>query len=95
MIGVTAVAIAESTAPGGSGLAVGLIAAVVIAVGVGATNGLLVARRGGPPFVATFGMFVVLEGARLAYREERSAGLFPTDYVSSAAARCCGFRGRR
>jgi ribose/xylose/arabinose/galactoside ABC-type transport system permease subunit len=77
MIGVTAVAIAESTAPGGSGLAVGLLAAFVIAVGVGATNGLLVTRRGVPPFVATFGMFVVLEGARLAYTRGTVSGSVP------------------
>jgi ribose transport system permease protein len=77
MIGVTAVAIAESTAPGGSGLAIGLLAAFVIAVGVGATNGLLVTRRGVPPFVATFGMFVVLEGARLAYTRGTVSGSVP------------------
>jgi ribose/xylose/arabinose/galactoside ABC-type transport system permease subunit len=67
MIGVTAVAIAEATAPGGPGLAVGLVVAALIATGVGTVNGLLVTRRRVPPFVATFGMFVVLEGARLAY----------------------------
>jgi ribose/xylose/arabinose/galactoside ABC-type transport system permease subunit len=67
MIGVTAVAIAEATVPGGPGLATGLVVAVLIAIGVGTTNGLLVTKRKVPPFVATFGMFVVLEGARLAY----------------------------
>jgi ribose/xylose/arabinose/galactoside ABC-type transport system permease subunit len=77
MIGVTAVAIAESTSPDGPGLAVGLAVAVLIAVGVGATNGLLVTRRRVPPFVATFGMFVVLEGARLAYTRGTVSGTVP------------------
>jgi ribose/xylose/arabinose/galactoside ABC-type transport system permease subunit len=77
MIGVTAVAIAESTAPGGAGLAIGLLAAAAIALGVGSTNGLLVTRRRVPPFVATFGMFVVLEGARLAYTRGTVSGSVP------------------
>jgi ribose transport system permease protein len=67
VIGLTAVVIAESTAPGGPGLAVGILVAVIIAVAVGTTNGILVTRRRVPPFVATFGMFVLLDGARLAY----------------------------
>ncbi|MGQ0669114.1 MAG: ABC transporter permease [Actinomycetota bacterium] len=77
LIGVTAVAIAESTAPGGPGLAVGLAVMVVIGAAVGATNGLLIAARRVPPFVATFGMFVVLEGARLAYTGGTVSGTVP------------------
>jgi ribose/xylose/arabinose/galactoside ABC-type transport system permease subunit len=77
MIGVTAVAIAESTAPGGAGLAAGLAVMVLVAVAVGGTNGLLVTRRKVPPFVATFGMFVVLEGARLAYTGGTVSGTVP------------------
>jgi ribose transport system permease protein len=67
MIGVTAVAIAEAVKPGGPGAVMGVVVAILIALGVGTTNGLLVTKRKVPPFVATFGMFVVLEGARLAY----------------------------
>lgn len=77
MIGVTAVAIAESTAPGGPGLGVGLLVMVLVGIGVGATNGLLVTARRVPPFVATFGMFVVLEGARLAYTGGTVSGIVP------------------
>lgn len=77
VIGVTAVAIAESTAPGGSGLAVGLLAMVLVGIAVGATNGFLVTVRRVPPFVATFGMFVVLEGARLAYTGGTVSGTVP------------------
>jgi ribose/xylose/arabinose/galactoside ABC-type transport system permease subunit len=74
VIGLTAVAIAESTAPGGPGLAVGILVAALIALGVGTTNGILVTRRRVPPFVATFGMFVLLEGARLAYTSGTVSG---------------------
>jgi ribose/xylose/arabinose/galactoside ABC-type transport system permease subunit len=77
LVGVTAVAIAETTAPGGPGLAVGLVVMVLIGVGVGATNGLLITKRRVPPFVATFGMFVVLEGARLAYTGGSVSGSVP------------------
>jgi ribose/xylose/arabinose/galactoside ABC-type transport system permease subunit len=77
VIGLTAVAIAESGRSGGPGLAVGLAAMIVAAVGIGLTNGLLVSRRGVPPFVATFGMFIVLEGARLAWTGGTASGNVP------------------
>lgn len=74
VIGLTAVVIAESTAAGGPGLAVGFLAAVLVAVAVGTTNGILVTRRRVPPFVATFGMFVLLDGARIAYTSGTVSG---------------------
>lgn len=77
VIGLTAVAIAESGRPGGPGLAVGLAAMIIAAVGIGLVNGVLVARRGVPPFVATFGMFIVLEGARLAWTGGTASGNVP------------------
>lgn len=77
VIGLTAVAIAESSRPGGPGLAVGLAAMILVASGVGLTNGLLVSKRGVPPFVATFGMFIVLEGARLAWTGGTASGNVP------------------
>jgi ribose/xylose/arabinose/galactoside ABC-type transport system permease subunit len=77
VIGLTAVAIAESTAPGGPGLAIGLLVAVVAGAAVGFVNGTLITRRRVPPFVATFGMFVVLEGARLAYTGGTVSGSVP------------------
>ncbi|HWO70036.1 MAG TPA: ABC transporter permease [Actinomycetota bacterium] len=77
LIGVTAMIIAETTAPGGSGLAVGFLMMLVVGLGVGLTNGLLITVRRTPPFVATFGMFVVLEGARLAYTGGTVSGTVP------------------
>lgn len=77
VIGLTAVLIAESSRPGGPGLVVGLGAMVLVALAVGITNGLLVTKRRVPPFVATFGMFVVLEGVRLAYTGGTASGNVP------------------
>lgn len=77
VIGLTAVLIAESTRSGGAGLLAGVGAMVLLAIAVGITNGLLVTKRRVPPFVATFGMFVVLEGARLAYTGGTASGNVP------------------
>ena len=77
VIGLTAVVVAETTAPGGPGLVVGILVIVLAGVAVGAINGLLVTARRVPPFVATFGMFVVLDGTRLAYTGGSVSGSVP------------------
>jgi ribose transport system permease protein len=82
MMGITAVALAEAGA-GRVSLAQALGAAVVIAVCVGVINALLVARRNVPPVVATFGMFVTLEGLRVAYTRGTASGVV-SDAVRSA-----------
>jgi ribose/xylose/arabinose/galactoside ABC-type transport system permease subunit len=70
VIGFTAVLVAE----GGPGLGWGIAIAVAIAASVGLANGWLVTKRGVPPFIATFGMFVLLDGARFAYTEGSTSG---------------------
>lgn len=77
VIGLTAVAIADSSSPNGPGLVVGLLIMLVVGAAVGAANGLLVTKRQVPPFVATFGMFVVLEGVRVAYTQGSVSGSVP------------------
>ena len=77
MIGLTAVLIAESARADGPPLAVALLAALAVATLVGVTNGLLIAKRHVPPFVATFGMLIVLEGVRLAYTGGTASGAVP------------------
>jgi ribose/xylose/arabinose/galactoside ABC-type transport system permease subunit len=77
MIGLTAVLIAESARADGPPLAIALIAAIIVATVVGITNGLLIARRRVPPFVATFGMLILLEGVRLAYTGGTASGGVP------------------
>jgi ribose/xylose/arabinose/galactoside ABC-type transport system permease subunit len=55
----------------------------VAAIVIGAVNGWLVVERHVPPFVATFGMLVLLEGARLAYRSGTVSG---TDFSRGPVA---------
>jgi ribose/xylose/arabinose/galactoside ABC-type transport system permease subunit len=80
IIGFTAVLVAE----GGPGLAPGILIAAAIAVIVGLVNAWLVTRRQVPPFIATFGMFVLLEGARFAYTEGSTSGRVHTTLVDFA-----------
>jgi ribose transport system permease protein len=54
-----------------------LVEALLIAVGVGLANGLLVAWRKVPPFIATFGMLIFVGGARLAYTHGQASGNVP------------------
>jgi ribose transport system permease protein len=49
-----------------------------IAVAVGLANGLLVAWRKVPPFIATFGMLIFVGGARLAYTHGQASGNVPS-----------------
>ena len=73
VLAFTAVLIAER----GPGLGLGLLWAIVIVVVVGALNAFLIVRREVPPFVATFGMLVTLEGVRLAYTHGSASGPVP------------------
>jgi ribose/xylose/arabinose/galactoside ABC-type transport system permease subunit len=77
MIGMTAVLMAESARSDGPPLELAILAALGLAIGVGLVNGLLIARRRVPPFVATFGMLIVLEGLRLAYTAGTASGNVP------------------
>ena len=70
VIGFTVVLVAD----GGPGLASGIMWAAAIALGVGLVNGWLVTYRQVPPFVATFGMLVLLGGARFAYTRGSTSG---------------------
>ncbi len=54
-----------------------LVQLTLLAVVVGLANGLLVTWRGVPPFVATFAILIVVDGARLAYTHGQSAGSAP------------------
>jgi ribose transport system permease protein len=54
-----------------------VLVALAIAVGVGLTNGLLIAWRKVPPFIATFGMLIFVGGARLAYTHGQASGNVP------------------
>ena len=61
----------------GNPIWVSLLQALAIAALIGLANGLLVAKRHVPPFVATFGMLVFVQGARLAYTKGQASGTVP------------------
>jgi ribose/xylose/arabinose/galactoside ABC-type transport system permease subunit len=51
--------------------------AIALSVAIGIANGLLVTKRRVPPFVATLGMLIFVEGLRLAYTKGQASGLVP------------------
>ncbi|HSQ26719.1 MAG TPA: ABC transporter permease [Anaerolineales bacterium] len=61
----------------GNSLAISLIQAFGIAALIGFANGFLVAKRQVPPFVATFGMLVFIQGARMAVSKGQASGTVP------------------
>jgi ribose/xylose/arabinose/galactoside ABC-type transport system permease subunit len=61
----------------GNPLWVSFIQAFGIAALVGLANGLLITKRQVPPFIATFGMLVFVQGARLAYTKGQASGTVP------------------
>jgi len=67
-----------------------LIQAFTIAAAIGLVNGLLVTKRGVPPFVATFGMLVFIQGARLAYSKGQASGTVP-DFLRTISIEQVGF----
>lgn len=61
----------------GNSIVVSLLQAFLVAAVIGLANGFLVAKRHVPPFVATFGMLVFVQGARLAYTKGQASGTVP------------------
>ena len=86
VIGFTAVLIAEN----GPGPIEGIVIAVLIAVAVGLVNYFLVVKRKVPAFVATFGMLVALEGARLVYTRGSASGTVAEGFVTIGRATFLG-----
>lgn len=74
---------------GGSSIVSSLVLAIAIAALIGLANGLLVAKRHVPPFVATFGMLVFVGGARLAYTKGQASGTVP-DFLRSMSIETLG-----
>lgn len=79
MIALTAVGVTSSNGPW-TGFAIVVAGAIV----VGAVNTWLIAKRQVPPFVATFGMLVLLEGVRLIWTRGSSSGSAPVGLVDLA-----------
>lgn len=62
---------------GGGSILVPILEAFAIAAFVGLANGFLVTKRQVPPFIATYGMLVFVQGARLAYTKGQASGTVP------------------
>ena len=61
----------------GASIPLALVEAFLTAAAIGLVIGLLVTKRQVPPFVATFGMMVFIQGARLAYSHGQASGTVP------------------
>jgi ribose transport system permease protein len=77
VIGMAVVTLAEFGQGGASLLIVAVATVLLIGAAIGTINGLLVTVRNEPPFIATFGMAILIQGARLAYTEGVPSGNIP------------------
>lgn len=75
VLALGAVIVVQTTA--GNPLWIAFVQAFAIAALVGLANGFLITKRQVPPFVATFGMLVFVQGARLAYTKGQASGTVP------------------
>ncbi len=75
VLALGAVIVVQTTS--GSSTLVTLVEALAIAAVIGLANGLLVSKRQVPPFIATYGMLVFVQGARLAVSKGQASGTVP------------------
>jgi len=67
VMGTVAIFISEFTGGSDENVAIAIAACLLIGVVIGWINGLLITKRNIPPFVATLGMLIFVEGVRFAY----------------------------
>ena len=67
IMGTVAIAVSEITGGKDDSVAVAIVACLAIGAVVGLLNGLLITKRNIPPFVATLGMLIFVEGVRFAW----------------------------
>lgn len=84
-MGTVAIAISEITRGSNDNVVLGIFACLVIGMVIGLANGLLITKRNIPPFVATLGMLIFVEGARLAYTQGIISGR-PAPFIRELAA---------
>jgi ribose/xylose/arabinose/galactoside ABC-type transport system permease subunit len=75
VLALGAVIVVQTTS--GNSFIISLIEAFGIAAVIGLANGFLVSKRMVPPFIATYGMLVFVQGARLAYTKGQASGTVP------------------
>lgn len=84
VMGLTAMVVTQASGHQGDTAWLGFLVALAIGLLVGAVNGWLVVGRQVPPFIATLGMFILIEGLRLAYTKGSFSGTVPTNLRSLA-----------
>jgi ribose transport system permease protein len=77
VIVLTSVVIAQVSRGADSMAVPAILVALLIGLFIGLFNGLLVTKRNVPPFVATLGMLVLIQGAQLAYTQGVPGGFLP------------------
>lgn len=77
VMALTTVVVADITQGQNLSLAPALFSVVVIGIAVGLLNGLLVTKRRVPPFIATLGVAILLEGVRFVYTRAAPSGSIP------------------
>jgi ribose/xylose/arabinose/galactoside ABC-type transport system permease subunit len=85
VMGTVAITVSEITGGQDHHVAVAILACLGIGATVGLLNGLLITKRNIPPFVATLGMLIFVEGARLALTKGIISGR-PAPFIRSLAA---------
>ncbi|HEY3345466.1 MAG TPA: ABC transporter permease [Anaerolineaceae bacterium] len=75
VLALGAVIVVQTTS--GTSLILSLVEAFAIAAVIGLANGFLVSKRMVPPFIASYGMLVFVQGARLAYTKGQASGTVP------------------
>ena len=77
VIVLTNVIIAEVTGGQDSMIIVAILVALAFGALIGLANGLLITKRNVPPFVATLGILVLVDGAQVAYTRGIPSGFVP------------------
>ncbi|WP_420991952.1 ABC transporter permease [Cupriavidus sp. 30B13] len=78
------------TGPHAVSPALGLLAGLLVGAGIGAVNGLLVARLSIPPFVATLGMLSVARGLTYIYNDGMPVTDLPDAYLGIGTGTVAG-----
>ncbi len=77
VLALGAVIVVQNESQSGLATFAAFLGACALAIAIGLGNGLLIAKRKVPPFIATFGMLVFISGARLAYTHGQASGTVP------------------
>lgn len=77
VMSMTTVVVADISKGDNARLLPALVLVFAIGTAVGLINGLLVTKRGVPPFIATLGVAILMEGVRFVYTRAAPSGSIP------------------